>query len=274
MFIVKLLIILTVVILVWDYSTRWLIDPYDPALYFGVPGCGKTTVLTKLSIKYRKHGFNQIYSTAQIPGTIYIPDLREQFGKCKFPPESLVLVDEANFFFDNREFATLSKAAIRQMRALRHDHVKIIFFSQTWNDLDKKVKSMVMELWYCRKFARCWTFSRRIWKKIKLSRNNKSDDSDDTDDIHEGYKWSGLIGGCMITFIPRWIPLFDSYVDLLPNRSDPKGVYIDYSEDQAQHIENKSHRKAVIRKMVDNTWGKRFEYLASLKNRFSRNKKK
>ena len=60
-------------------------NPYKLYMVFGKKGSGKTTLMTKLSIQYRKKGWN-VYCDRELPGC-YRFDTSD-FGRVAFPPTS------------------------------------------------------------------------------------------------------------------------------------------------------------------------------------------
>lgn len=74
--------------------------------YFGVPGCGKSTILVKEYLKNCKK-YDHIYTiNLQIEGVPMIS--KEDLEKYKFS-NSLILWDEITMDADNREFKSFSK---------------------------------------------------------------------------------------------------------------------------------------------------------------------
>lgn len=106
-------------------------------LFFGSPGCGKTTLCAFFAQKYKKQAlkkalkgkkgdYDYIFSNAEIADAN--PFNRKQLDTCVFPRNSLALIDEAGIDFNSRK--TLSMSAEMQEYLKKHRHYKndLIFF--------------------------------------------------------------------------------------------------------------------------------------------------
>ena len=117
-------------------------------LYFGLPGCGKTTLLTKLACDAsRSDRYDNIYSNVKIsvPGVTYIPN--EAIGKYKLA-NGLILIDEATLFADSRDHKEFSKEKIEFFLEHRHFNVDIILFTQQWDGVDRKIRVITDRVYY------------------------------------------------------------------------------------------------------------------------------
>lgn len=122
-------------------------------LYFGLPGSGKTTVLTSIALKYAvpggkyKNVFHNVKSLS-VPGTTYIDN--ECIGVYNLS-NSLILIDEAQLFADNRDYKSFSYNLKEFFFGHRHERVDIFLFSQQWDSLDKKIRSITDRVYYIHK---------------------------------------------------------------------------------------------------------------------------
>ena len=82
-------------------------------IYFGNPGCGKTTLACRMFKKEKKR-----YKRKKSPYKYFISNFEnklsncvslEGLGKWTFPDYSYVIVDEAGIEYNNRKFKTLPK---------------------------------------------------------------------------------------------------------------------------------------------------------------------
>ena len=104
--------------------------------YFGVPGCGKTTQLTKIAIKELKRKalgrskYKNIY-TINFQCSGCIPITFNDLGTYKFY-DSLILIDEITLDADNRSFKTFS-SDIRDFFLLhRHLGLDNLCYTELW----------------------------------------------------------------------------------------------------------------------------------------------
>lgn len=184
--------------------------------YFGVPGCGKTTILTKTArreLKKLKKRYNQIYTiNFECKGTLMIrfSDLANyKFENC------LILIDEITMDADNRNFKSFP-SEIRDFFILhRHLGVDIIYATQNFENVDKKIRDLTSELWYMSKsvipILKEFTTSKRIYRKININEY--------TSDLTLGYRFCNFIEGLFasnfeITFRRKYYKYFDSYDQL------------------------------------------------------------
>ena len=72
------------------------------SIYFGLPGCGKTTLLVKHIVDYKKKGYN-VYTNVKcnVDGVILID--KKDLGTFNIH-DGKVLIDEATLVYDSRDF--------------------------------------------------------------------------------------------------------------------------------------------------------------------------
>ena len=100
------------------------------SLYFGLPGCGKTTFLTYLAIKGVRSGrYLHVYSNVAlaVPGITYIDN--SVVGKYELR-DCLLLIDEASLFADSRDFKNFDKGKLEYFLEHRHRNADIVLFTQ------------------------------------------------------------------------------------------------------------------------------------------------
>lgn len=180
--------------------------------YFGLPGCGKTTFLAKMAqielkkIKQGKSKYTTVYTNFYCSGCKKIDFY--QLGSYLIE-DSLILIDEITLYADSRDFKTFSHAVKEFFLLHRHYNDDIVYFTQHYNNVDKKIRDITFDLWFVR--------SGRILPISKATRIFRTLDIDEnTHDIVHGYRfanlWDKLFGKTnQRCFRPRWYKYFDSY---------------------------------------------------------------
>lgn len=84
-------------------------------------------------------------------------------------------------------------------------------FSQSYDDVDKKIRDLTDELYIMKRFARVFSIAHRVVKIQDIGHNNEGSGT-----IIDDYQYCGLLdclfgGGLEFTFIPRWVEYFNSY---------------------------------------------------------------
>lgn len=118
------------------------------SLYFGLPGSGKTTILTSHVIKYL-HGnkYENVYCNIplNVKGVIYVPN--EYIGEYDIS-NGVLLIDEATIFADSRDYKKISKKVINYFLLHRHYNVDIELFTQQWDGVDRKIRVITDKVYY------------------------------------------------------------------------------------------------------------------------------
>lgn len=185
--------------------------------YFGVPGCGKSTILVR-EYKKNKKKYDHIYSiNIQIKGVEQIS--KEDLEKYKFV-NSLILWDEITMDADNREFKSFSKDLRDFFILHRHLGCDIIYATQNFENVDKKVRDLTCELWYMSKSVvplfRSFTTAKRIYRKININEMSS--------ELTLGYRFCNFLESIFVSnfklvFRPFCYKYFDTHAELsLSNR--------------------------------------------------------
>lgn len=118
------------------------------SLYFGLPGCGKTTFLSYLALKaVRSNKYLHVYSNVSlnIPGICVIDN--SCIGQYELR-DCLLLIDEATLFADSRDFKNFSKSRLEYFLEHRHRNADIILFTQQWDGVDRKIRVITDRVYY------------------------------------------------------------------------------------------------------------------------------
>lgn len=180
--------------------------------YFGVPGCGKSTILVREYLKNRKR-YDYIYTiNIQISGVKMIDKSDLETYKFK---NSLILWDEITMDADNREFKSFSKNLRDFFILHRHFGCDIIYATQNFENVDKKVRDLTSELWYMSKSViplfKHFTLAKRIYRNININEMSS--------ELTLGYRFcnfleSIFVSNCKIVFRPRYYKYFDTHDEL------------------------------------------------------------
>lgn len=177
--------------------------------YFGVPGCGKSTILVKEYIK-NKRKYDHIYTiNLVIKGVKKIT--KEDLELYMFR-NTLILWDEITIDADNREFKSFSRDLRDFFILHRHLGCDIIYATQNFEKVDKIVRDLTCELWYMSKsvipFFRSFTSAKRIYRNININ--------EFTSDLTLGYRFCNFLESIFVSnyklvFRPFYYRLFDTH---------------------------------------------------------------
>lgn len=156
-------------------------------LFFGSPGCGKTTTAVRnirkwQKLKPRKQRYNEYYTNFDCALSKKV-DLTH-LGDWTLPPHSHLTVDEAGIEYNNRKYKTLPQETIAWFKLHRHYKVDVDFYSQSWEDTDVTILRLADEYWHVRKLG-IFTFCRKVRKFVTI----KKDDYQ----IISGYEYVSLL---------------------------------------------------------------------------------
>lgn len=193
--------------------------------FFGLPGSGKTTVMSKLAKQaVKSKRYKNVYGNVHlsIPGYTYIDN--ECIGKYELI-DGLVLIDEATLFADSRDFKNFGKERTEFFMLHRHDNIDIILFSQCWDAVDRKIRTITDRVYYIYKpllFGHWFTKYYRIPYDIIIPDPKKNQQS--LGDIIQGYCKPSFFQRLFTSktiFRPLYYKYFDSW-SRTPRTSLPK----------------------------------------------------
>lgn len=183
--------------------------------YFGVPGCGKTTILARIAhkelrrIRKGKSCYDHVLTNFYCEGCEQIQLLDLKDFKVK---RALILLDEVTLDADSRSFKSFPLGVKEFIIMHRHVFCDIIYFCQDYSRVDKTFRELTSDLWYCRKpvlpFFRRFTICRKIFRNISIN--------EFTSDLVLGYRFSKFLERIFmpcakIIYRPRWYKYFDSF---------------------------------------------------------------
>lgn len=156
----------------------------DVALFFGLPGSGKTMFLAKTAYDNADCHIltNDQFSTLDIASDVE----RETFGMYDYKQDdeklNLILWDEASLNgFDNRDWKSFDKYSMEFLKRIRKYNSAIVFSNQGWDELDKKIKEGLCNyVYYCQNKG-SYSVAYRLFKEIAIS--------DLTCEIMEGWRY-------------------------------------------------------------------------------------
>lgn len=201
-------------------------------LYFGLPGCGKTTLVAYEAYKaVKSRKYRNVYSNVRLSifGVTYISnDCIGRYDIC----DGLLLIDEATLFADNRAHKDFSRDKIEYFLLHRHYNVDIKLFTQQWDGVDRKIRVITDRVYYVYKglFTGHWfTKYYRIPYGIIIPDPHKSD-GEKLGDIIQGYCKPNILIRLFapVIYRPRYYKYFDSWQrNTLPKLP---GMYTPYYE--------------------------------------------
>ena len=182
-------------------------NPYRLYMVFGKKGSGKTTLITKLTLKHLKRGW-KVYSTVPVPGALLFD--AKDIGKIAFEQNSVLFLDEGGILFDNRNFKAFREDTRDWFKYQRHYRVKVYVFSQAF-DIDVKLRNLTDYMYLTTNFFNVISVARRVQRKIIIVHPSGDAESRIADDM-EFTPWIfAPFGGLYVTWIPKYIKYFDSF---------------------------------------------------------------
>lgn len=186
------------------------------SLFFGLPGCGKTTLMTKRALEAVKDKrYKNVYCNVPITveGVTYIDnDCIGKYNLC----DGKILIDEATLFADSRAFKEFGKDKLTYFLEHRHFNVDIELFTQQWDGVDRKIRVITDRVYYVfkgRLLGFWFTSYYRIPYGIIIP-DPKRDGSEKLGEIVQGYCKPSLFQRIFShkVFRPRYYKYFDSWL--------------------------------------------------------------
>ena len=201
-------------------------NPYKLYMVFGKKGAGKTTLITKLAIKYMRAG-RTVYSTVPVPGTYGFDPV--DLGRLQFEPNSVVFVDEVGMIFDNRNFKNFRDDTRDFFKLQRHYGCTVYLFSQAF-DIDKKIRDLTDNMYLITNFCNCISIARKINRYITIVHSDSGTGESHLADDMDFTPWFTIpFGGAIFTWLPAWSKYFDSFD--APELPKKDFIYYDVKDD-------------------------------------------
>lgn len=180
--------------------------------YFGLPGCGKSSFLAKIAkkeLKKIRHDnklrskkgqavskrrlkskYKRVFSNYYLEGCLQF-DFND-LGLYDFS-DSLILLDELTLSADSRDFKKFNQALKEFFILHRHYNIDIIYATQQYDGVDKKIRDLTFDLFYLRKFM-WWTYATRIFRTLDINET--------TSEIVNGYRFANIIERILSRLFP------------------------------------------------------------------------
>lgn len=183
--------------------------------YFGVPGVGKTTLLTMFArreikrIKKGKSKYRDVYTNFECPDCkmIQFKDLDEHKVY-----NGLILLDELMLDADNRNYKSFP-LGIRDFLTLhRKLGCDIVYATQAYDKVDTKIRALTQDLWYMSRsvvpLLGEFTRAKRIYRTISITELNG--------ELVMGYRFANFLERLFVSnhklvFRRLYYKYFDSY---------------------------------------------------------------
>lgn len=205
-----------IAVLIWHFATLKFLNPFKLTAIVGKKGAGKSTTMMKLVYKHLRKDW-RVYTTEYIPGTYHID--YEDIGKYDLPAYSVLFIEEAAKLMSNRNWKDFPEHLRTWLIYQRHEKVKVYILSQSFDFVDKFVRGICDNIYLLTNKLRIFSYGKRIIMRPDLIRPSP----DAPARIADVLEWDSLLffwcGSRMLTYIPRYCNLFDSYSRLgLPKK--------------------------------------------------------
>ena len=145
--------------------------PHILSVYFGVPGSGKTTFAAWLTKRDLRRG-GKVWSNVPITGA-FVLDPKEDIGQYMIC-DGRVIIDEAGIEYNNRDFKRFTEESLYFYKYHRHYELAVDVFSQGFDDMDKKIRTLAQRLYVVKKSLLPWfVYRRQIRKKVGINEYSK-----------------------------------------------------------------------------------------------------
>lgn len=180
-------------------------------LYFGLPGSGKTTLMTKHALDYcKKPNFN-VYCNVPLNIPKVIPIENNMVGKFNLH-DGVILIDEATIFADSRNFKSFSDSLVKLFCLHRHFRLDIELYLQNYNRTDLTIRMLADKVYWIRKVGGI-TLAVNIPMSVFIPKRDVADETGTAGEIVNGYYrppfWSYIF--CEKIFRKKYYPYFDSF---------------------------------------------------------------
>lgn len=204
-------------------------------VYFGVPGSGKTTYAAYLAREAQReskvlrlcrrfpcrftnwilNGKNwkrpyPVWSNVPISGTFHI-SAKTDLGVYLIQDGKLI-IDEAGVEFNNRDYKSFPKPAIKFFKYHRHYGVSVDVFSQSFEDMDVTLRRLAQNFYVVRRSVLPWfVVTKRIRRKVGIDETSHQ--------LVDAYSFGLPVLDSKWIFCPPLWKMFNSYdIEELPQK--------------------------------------------------------
>lgn len=183
-------------------------NPYKLILIYGKKGCGKSTIAQKILYQHMKKGWKCYCNIgdSRMKGVTQVD--ASHLWEHEYREHSLIVIDEVNLLWDNRQFKTFPKELGAWFRLQRHHKVKVILFSQT-ADADKKIRDLTDRVYLCRRWFDVLIVCTPYEKEIVYREPKQEGMQSGFMDVYEKKNFGPL--GCLFCWLPFWVRTHDSF---------------------------------------------------------------
>ena len=179
--------------------------------YFGLPGCGKSTMLAMIAkrelkrMEAGKSPYKRILSNYYIKGCHKLNF--KEIGLVDMS-WSLLLIDEISLDADSRDYKSFDKQLKQFFILHRHYHCDVIYATQQYDGVDRKIRELTHNLYYLKKAGNL-SYATAIYRKITITEES---------DIKMGYIFPTLIqiftnmrSNLQLCLRPFYYDMFDTH---------------------------------------------------------------
>lgn len=228
--------------------------------FFGLPGCGKTTLMTKFAYDAVLSGnYLNVYCNVhlKIIGVTYIPN--ECIGKYDLS-DCLLLIDEATLYADSRDHRNFTPEQSEYFLEHRHFKADVILFTQIFDGVDRQIRCITDRVYYMYKgfFTGRW-FSRYYRIPYGVGIHKKGQNGITYGDIVQGYYQPSFFVRLFSPWLyrPKYYQYFDSwekpYRPPLPSKYRP---YIEFDSNMMP-ITSMRQKKEITKRIILLRWKNR-----------------
>lgn len=179
--------------------------------YFGLPGSGKSTFLTRIAqkelkrIKKGRSPYKHVLTNFYCAGCERVN--YKDLGHFDIS-DSLILLDEITLDADSRNFKQFDEAHKHFFLMHRHYNCDVIYFTQQYDGVDKKIRDITSNLYFVKKRL-MFTVATRIYRTLDINELTK--------EIVQGYRFCNwferlfMSGTHQVCYRPKWYKFFDSW---------------------------------------------------------------
>lgn len=204
-------------------------------VYFGVPGSGKTTYAAYLAREAQResivlrlcrhfpcrftnwilNGKNwkrpyPVWSNVPIAGTLRV-SAKEDLG-VNLIQDGKLIIDEAGVEFNNRDYKSFPKSAIKFFKYHRHYGVSVDVFSQSFEDMDVTLRRLAQNFYVVRRSVIPWfVVTKLIRRKVGIDETSHQ--------LVDAYSFGIPVFDTKWIFCPPLWRMFNSYdIEELPEK--------------------------------------------------------